>query len=213
MTKEELKEIRSRAYAHGCQKKGVFIALNGLKREEITAEEKAKATDQLVELKREKRKQYRNGKDFRLCAMWMEKEGDFNNHRARAEFITKDWKKRFVEFTTWTPRGEKQEQLHLDFLLNKTLEAEYDEKLTEIRKRNEWKNFYSWSEQDRNDWEKYQKQPYYWERYHEGADFLKGKPATRQTALDMINHLFKTDFENLEIVNYLIPADRLNRSY
>ena len=23
----------------------------------------------------------------------------------------------------------------------------------------------------------------------------------------------KTDFENLEIVNYLIPADRLNRSY
>ena len=69
MTKEEIKEIRSRAYAHGCEKEGVFIALNGLKREEITAEEKAKATDQLVELKREKRKQYRNGKDFRLCAM------------------------------------------------------------------------------------------------------------------------------------------------
>lgn len=69
MKKEEIKEIRSRAYAHGCQKEGVFIALNGLKREEITAEEKAKATDQLVELKREKRKQYRNGKDFRLCAM------------------------------------------------------------------------------------------------------------------------------------------------
>lgn len=207
--KEELKEIRSRAYAHGCQKEGVFISLNWLKREEITAEEKAEALKKWEELKKENAESYTNG-EFWLCPMWMDKEGDFNNHRARAEFLTPDWKEWFVEFTTWTPRGEKQEQLHLDFLLNRTLEAEYDEKLIEIRKRNEGKTFYSWSEQDRSDWEKYNKQPYYWERYHEAADFLKWKPATRETALEMINKTFWTKFTSLNI-NPLIEPERVNK--
>lgn len=207
--KEELKEIRSRAYAHGCQKEGVFISLNWLKREEITAEEKAEALKKWEDLKRENAESYTKG-EFWLCPMWMDKEGDFNNHRARAEFLTPDWKKWFVEFTTWTPRGEKQEQLHLDFLLNRTLEAEYDEKLLEIRKRNKDKIFYSWSEQDRSDWEKYNKQPYYWERYHEAADFLKWKPATRETALEMINTTFWTKFTSLNI-NPLIEPERVNK--
>lgn len=208
--KEELKKIRSRAYAHGCQKEGIFISLNWLKREEITAEEKAEALKKWEELKKENAESYTNG-EFWLCPMWMDKEGDFNNHRARAEFVTPDWKERFVEFTTWQAKWMKQEELHLDYLINKTMQKEYDEKLTEIWLRNkENGSRFNRTEQDQKDWEKYQKQPYYWERYHEAADFLKWKPATRQTALEMINKTFWTKFTSLNI-NPLIEPERVNK--
>lgn len=208
--KEELEAIRSRAYAHGCQKEWIFISLYWLNREEITAEEKAEALKKWEDLKKENAESYTNG-EFRLCPMWMDKEGDFNNHRARAEFLTPDWKRRFVEFTTRTPRGEKQEQLHLDFLINRTMENEYNQKLMELREKNkEEPHRRNRPEEDQEAWEKYYSQDYYWEKYHEAADLLKWKPATRETALEMINTTFWTKFTSLNI-NPLIEPERVNK--
>ncbi len=208
--KEELKEIRSRAYAHGCQKEGVFISLNWLKREEITAEEKAEALKKWEDLKKENAESYTNG-EFWLCPMWCEKEGDFNNHRARAEFLTPDWKKWFVEFTTWQAKWMKQEELHLDYLINRTMEEEYNQKLVELKEKNKAEpHRRNRPEEDQKAREKYFSQDYYWERYHEAADFLKWKPATRETALEMINTTFWTKFTSLNI-NPLIEPERVNK--
>jgi len=208
--KQQLKEIQARAYAHGCQKEWIYIALNWLKREEITAEEKQKAIEELEKMKKENAESYTKG-EFWLCPMWWEKEGDFNNHRARACFIAPDGKKWFVEFTTWQTKQMKQEELHLDYLINKTMEEEYNQKLVELQEKNKAEpHRRNRPEEDQNARDKYFAQPYYWERYHEAADFLKWKPATRQTALEMINAIFGANFKSLEICD-LIEPERVNK--
>jgi hypothetical protein len=52
----------------------------------------------------------------------MDKEGDFNNHRARAEFLTPEGLRYFVEFTTYQRKDMDHEELHLDYLINRTME-------------------------------------------------------------------------------------------
>lgn len=208
--KKQLEEIKARAYAHGCQKEWIFIALNWLERKEITTEEKQKAIEKLEKMKKENAESYTKG-EFWLCPMWMDKTGDFNNHRARAYFIAPDGKKWFVEFSTWQTKQMKQEELHLDFLINKTMEEEYENKLVELREKNkEFEYKRDRPEEDQEAREKYFSQPYYWERYHEAADFLKWKPATRQTALEMINTIFGANFTSLELCD-LIEPERINR--
>ena len=210
---ENFKQIVARAYAHWCEKKGVFIALEWLKREEITAEQKEEAKKRLEEIQNEKQKTYRKGQDFRLCAMWSNRnDTDFNNYRARADLITPDKKHRFIEFMAYQPRNSEKILFNVD-LCNKTMEAEYNEKVAEIREKNKDKNFYSWSDEDREAYEKYSWQPYYWEKKNDLKEFLEWKTATKQTALDLINHLFGTKFENLEILEDLIPCDWQNQSF
>lgn len=210
---ETVKTIFEKAYAHqSLDKNGHSLGFVYWYPEKIiTKEEKEEAKQKLEELKKQKKSEYKKGEEFRLCAMWSERNDiDFNNYRARAEFLAPDWKKWFVEFTTREPRGAKQVELHLDFLINRTLEEEYNNKLAELMEKNQNTPFYNWTEEEKSDWEKYHKQPYYWEKTHEAEDFLKGKPATRETALAMINHFFGTNFKTLEIVDYLLPSDWLN---
>ena len=52
------------------------------------------------------------------------------------------------------PRNSEKILFNVD-LCNKTMEAEYNEKVAEIRERNKDKNFYSWSDEDREAYEKY----------------------------------------------------------
>lgn len=210
---ENFRQIVARAYAHGCEKRGVFIALEWLNREEITAEQKAEAKKRLEEIQNEKQKTYRKGQDFRLCAMWSNRnDTDFNNYRARADLITPDKKHRFIEFMAYQPRNSEKILFNVD-LCNKTMEAEYNDKVHEIRQRNKDTIRQNRSDQDLKDWEKYTAQPYYWEKKDQVKEFLEGKTATKQTALDLINHLFGTKFENLEILEDLIPCDWQNQSF
>lgn len=214
-TKEEIRNIFEKAIAHkSYDKNNNFLGYRAYvdhNWETITEEEKREAQDKLRELKKQKKESYKKG-DFWLCAMWMDKEWDFNNHRARAEFLTPEGLRYFVEFTTYQRKDMDHEELHLDYLVNRTMEAEYEQKLRDLREKNKGEgSFYNRPKEDQKEWEKYFKQDYYWDRYHEGEAFLKWKQATRETALQMINTLFKTDFKELEIVNYLIEPDFLNK--
>ena len=214
-TQQQLRNIVEKANSHKSYDKDYnflgFRAYVDHNWQTITEEEKKENEKKLEQIKKEKKNSYKKG-DFWLCAMWCDKEWDFNNHRARAEFLAPDWKKRFVEFSTYQTKGMKQEELHLDYLINRTLEEEYNTKYWEIRERNkENLSFFNWSKEDQELAQKYEWQPYYWDRYHEGEAFLKWKPATRETALQMINTLFKTDFKELEIVEYLIEPNFLNK--
>jgi hypothetical protein len=91
------------------------------------------------------------------------------------------------------------------------MEEEYNNKISELLEKNKnlWSR-YNRPEEDQKARDKYFAQPYYWERYHEAADFLKWKPATRQTALEMINTIFGANFKSLEICD-LIEPERVNR--
>ena len=214
-TKEEIRNIFEKAVSHKCYDKNYnflgYSAYVDHNWQTLTEEEKRAAQDQFRELKKQKKTEYKKGM-FWLCAMWMGKEWDFNNHRARAEFLTPDGKRYFVEFTTYKRKDMDHEELHLDYLINRTMEGEYSLKLEKLREKNKEKpNRCNRSEEDQKEWKKYFKQDYYWDRYHEGAAFLKWKQATRETALQMINTLFKTDFKELEIVEYLIEPDFLNK--
>ena len=103
----------------------------------------------------------------------MEKEGDFNNHRARAEFLTPEGLRYFVEFTTYQMKGMDHEELHLDYLVNRTMEEEYNKKLRDLKEKNNDLFMRKRPEEDQKEWEKYFKQDYYWDRYHEGEAYLK----------------------------------------
>lgn len=213
-TKEEIRNIFEKAVAHkSYDKNDNFLGYRAYvdhNWQTITEEEKKENEKKLEQIKKEKINSYKKG-DFWLCAMWMDKEGDFNNHRARAEFLTPEGLRYFVEFTTYQRKDMVHEELHLDFLINRTMEEEYEQKLTDLREKNKEEPYrYNRPKEDQKEWEKYFKQDYYWDRYHEGAAFLKWKQATRETALQMINTLFKTDFKELEIVDYLIEPDFLN---
>ena len=193
-TKEEIRNIFEKAIAHkSYDKNNNFLGYRAYvdhNWETITEEEKREAQDKLRELKKQKKESYKKG-DFWLCAMWMDKEWDFNNHRARAEFLTPEGLRYFVEFTTYQRKDMDHEELHLETIPHNTENTKPKE--------------------DQKEWEKYFKQDYYWDRYHEGEAFLKWKQATRETALQMINTLFKTDFKELEIVDYLIEPNFLNK--
>lgn len=202
--KKTIDEIRAKAYAHGCQKEGVFIALNWLKREEITAQEKQEAMETLEAMRKENAESYQRG-EFRLCPMWMDKEGDFNNHRARAELIAKNGDRYLIELTTWTPRGEKLEQLHCDFSVNLTEEEHHKKKLMELREKNGDKPRNARSQADLNERNHRMQQPYYWHESEKAREFLKWKPATRETALNLINYLYWTNFQSLEINELIMP--------
>ena len=213
-TKEEIRNIFEKAIAHkSYDKNNNFLGYRAYvdhNWETITEEEKREAQDKLRELKKQKKESYKKG-DFWLCAMWMDKEWDFNNHRARAEFLTPEGLRYFVEFTTYKRKDMDHEELHLDYLVNRTMEEEYNQKLRNLNEKNKETFKRKRSEEDQKEREKYFKQDYYWDRYHEGEAFLKWKQATRETALQMINTLFKTDFKELEIVDYLIEPNFLNK--
>ena len=68
----------------------------------------------------------------------------------------------------------KQEELHLDYLINRTMEEEYNQKLVELKEKNKAEpHRRNRPEEDQKARDKYFAQSYYWERYHEAADFLK----------------------------------------
>lgn len=204
----ELKEIRARAYAHWSRNKDWnflwYIAYYDKKNHIITEEEKQAALKEWEQLKEEKRNSVKKG-EFMLCPMWMDKEGDFNNHRARAEVLAKNWNKYLFELTTFQRKGE-EERLHLECSLNLTEEKFYNNKLIELKEKNKDEpHRWNWSIEDQEERNKYFKQPYYWHETEKAREFLKDKPATKQTAIELVNYLYGTNFKTLEISDLIEP--------
>lgn len=121
---------------------------------------------------------------------------DIGNYRIRTEIKRKDWRLFFIEVCN------RENEIYIDFLVDRTQENIYDKHLTRLSK----KRFTERNDIEKAEREKYVKQPYYHYRSKEANEFLYWKEACIETVLDLTNFVFGTNFKEIEVESYLLET-------
>lgn len=202
----DIEDIKARAFAHrSYDKNNNFIwriALNKLKRETITEEEKDQAMKEFEELKQAKIKSIKN---WQLVFVWMgaENETEVWNHRFRTEIVKQNWQKYFIELTTWTDRTTGKQRLFIDHSIDRTQQELYNKIVENLLKK--WRN--NRTKENHEKYKEYNKQPYHWYKTEEWNKFLEWEEPTKKIVLELVNMLYDTRFYSVEIENNLLTTD------
>jgi len=206
MIRQYIDDIKAKAFAHKSYDKNMnfiwYIALNKLKREKITEEEKNQAMKKFEELKQAKIKSI---KDWQLVFVWMGMENDteVGNHRFRTEILKQDWQKYFIELTTWIDRTTWKQRLFIDHSIDRIQQEKYNKIVENLLKK--WTN--NRTKEDRLKYKEYNKQPYHRYKTEEWNKFLEWEEPTKKIVLELVNMLYDTKFYSVEIENNLLTTD------
>jgi len=199
MDTKQIKEIRAKAFAHWSYDSNQlfkwYIAFTTPKTT-ITEKEKTEAKKQFDKLKQDK---INSIKEWHLIFVWMGMENDTDiwNFRIRTEILNKQWESFFIEL--WESGGV----LRIDHSIDKDQQKRYDRQLKEVSKTEYSKR----TDTQHATYEKYSKQPYHRYKTDQAEWFIKDKAPTKQLVLDLVNMLYNTNFESIEIDNHLLTTE------
>lgn len=200
MNDKNLKELHSKAFAHkSCDKDWKFltyVALNWLERNNITPEEKNEALKEFETLKQEKIEKIEKW-NLVFVGMWTTNDMELWNYRFRTNILRNDWKRFFVELSSHNWKVFIDHSIDLD-------EKAYFSRMFDFYNSKWYANL---SKEERKERAKRSKQPYERYKIDQARDFLDWKPATKQLVIDFVNFIFDTNFNRMEIENYLLTTD------
>lgn len=201
----DIKELHAIAFSHWCyDKNGNFLwyKKSSLDKNYITEEEKTEARKEFDKRKQEK---IESIKPWQLVfvGMGMENDSDVWNHRIRTRIDRGNGREFFVELLINKRNWNDYRELVVDCVVDENQRKEYNKKCEDLLRY--WRD--NWSQSMKDDWEKYNKQPYYWYRIDEARAFLESREATKENVINFVNFIFDVKFTSMEVDNYLLTTD------
>ena len=133
-----------------------------------------------------------------LIFVWMGAENnDLGNYRFRTYIRNKDWKNFFIEI-------QNHKWIYVSCIVDIDLREHYEKIIAELYKDRKRYNDMSTAEKKLVDL--YMKQPYLLNT-NEVNKSIQDKPATLETVRELVNNICNTNFETVEIDNYLLDCD------